>query len=1404
LASGAIASAPLAGAPSGPASAPNASHPAAHPSTSTTVAVKFYGTNSTFANFAPTSDPCGVAYQNFSNYAFNYTDNNTFVDCYGGAQNPSLLNLSNGNLGVAYSTYTTNETNCTVDQSQVVSRVGFQVSTDSGATFGAAQYLGNQTCAYLQAIEPSFGVSTSGTVYGTFVEENATNTSNTFGISLPTDYANRTADALGFTSSTNNGASFAPVSTVGAAGVANIARPQLAAFGKTVYIVYDALNNWTNLTLNQSMYSPYPASHPIAVDLVYSVDGGARWHGPYTLPGLNGSAGYSAQSPSISVSSTGELAVAYATDRSCQGSNFFFGCNVYQDAAVVATSSTNGTTWSAPMILGTVGETHEMGYDNDTAPSYWYDGYAYQFQVGPELTVAWSDISSSTLFAAWAGEYLYTTPYGTGEGESGVFSAASTNGGSTWANGTVAAPGYTPYYVDEYAYDPALVVHGGTAYLTYTDENESYCYGTSCNPFAEKFSYWMVNSTNGTFWGTPTYLTGDATDYYETEDSWDGYNNAIAYTSDGPVASFSQPQYTVSGFGYSSYTYPNGTTSNFYWNNETAQTDLTVALPWTGSTVAVNVSEDGLPAGTAWSVNFSGLTFNLTVTTLVLTGIPIGQLMYYSESGTPSGGYWAQYKVLYGTSGLGPFYAAGNITFNFELEYGFTLAINPSAVPDFYFDDFIGNTYFEWDHCGANCNYFSEPFPWFVPAGSYVYLGPGTVNSDPVGPIAFTGYGNGSSSVVASTTSITVNGPINETIWFGALGMYPVTFAPSGLAPTSTYSFQFNGTTYTANGTQDVTVPDVLTGAYAITNITATSATAGWAAYGVASTGGTVVVPNEVNVQLNFSSVDVAAPAGTVSFEAQGLALGDFWTMTFNGSELGSTTPWINVTAHPGNYSVSAAPIPASVNESSAYVPQGFGPILSVTPSTTYVVPYSATYRVDVAAGSGGSVTGAGTQWLAPGTVVNFSATPHTDYTFLGWSGTGAGSYSGLNLNASVTVGGAITESANFLPVPANRFDLRFNASGLPAGTWWTVTLGGVGYSTDASTLVVPNLYPCNAGAEGQYALTVPESFLNGSAGTRFLAGGYPGSVCTTGTTSVTIGFGAEYLVTPIASGGGGAAVVVAGVSSTGALWVSTGTTVGLREQAHLNYVFLGWSGVGPGAYTGPLGTATFTPTGPVAETAAFSAVVPPPPITYWLSVHTTTALAPNTSWAITLSGAGYSTTGNWINLTALAPGSYSFGVATTLAPDRLTEYTPLNVRPTVDLTNNTTVSVSFGISYWVSETASPGGSLGGATSGFTPSGHTLSLSATPAVGFDFVQWQGAGTGAYSGTNATATVVVTAPITEVASFTPLAPSTSSGTTSVGPGSVVVIAALAIVGLVVGLAVGYVVLGRRPPSTGGSA
>ncbi|HEV8049178.1 MAG TPA: hypothetical protein VGP88_01135, partial [Thermoplasmata archaeon] len=94
---------------------------------------------------------------------------------------------------------------------------------------------------------------------------------------------------------------------------------------------------------------------------------------------------------------------------------------------------------------------------------------------------------------------------------------------------------------------------------------------------------------------------------------------------------------------------------------------------------------------------------------------------------------------------------------------------------------------------------------------------------------------------------------------------------------------------------------------------------------------------------------------------------------------------------------------------------------------------------------------------------------------FLSWSGTGAGSYSGLSPNVSIVPTGPVTEVANFLvegycvhfPTASCQnysAGMNFVENGLPNGTLWSVTFNGTTLSNTTTTIsdanVTAGVYP--------------------------------------------------------------------------------------------------------------------------------------------------------------------------------------------------------------------------------------------------------------------------------------------------------------------------------------------------------
>ncbi|MCI4355027.1 MAG: hypothetical protein L3K06_06655, partial [Thermoplasmata archaeon] len=77
------------------------------------------------------------------------------------------------------------------------------------------------------------------------------------------------------------------------------------------------------------------------------------------------------------------------------------------------------------------------------------------------------------------------------------------------------------------------------------------------------------------------------------------------------------------------------------------------------------------------------------------------------------------------------------------------------------------------------------------------------------------------------------------------------------------------------------------------------------------------------------------------------------------------------------------------------------------------------------------NVTGGGIQWVAPGTVVQFSAVADPSMVFLAWNGTGGGNYTGVTASGSVTVNGPITEQVSFGPKPVTTTSSTSSGNGM-------------------------------------------------------------------------------------------------------------------------------------------------------------------------------------------------------------------------------------------------------------------------------------------------------------------------------------------------------------------------------------
>jgi hypothetical protein len=1345
-------------------------------------------------------------------------------------QSPSLLTFSSGRVGVAYQKETTVSDNTCSAPGATVARVEYASSFTNGTHFGPTTDLGNDSCAFLNAIEPSFAVGGATQVYGAFVEENST--------LAPWEYVARAGDGLGFVSSADRGATWSTPVSLDLAG--NIARPSVAAVGSTVYVAFEDLQN-SSATISGGVY-------PISVEMVVSTDAGLSWSSPVTLPGLGATEGYTAASPSVVVGSSGKVSVAYATDRRCistQGPT----CLEYADAIVASSSTDNGTRWSAPATVASVaGET--ACFSGACLPGY--------FQAIPEVEIAAAP-GADDLYVAFAATYNQGLPGTQNYNHSGIFVAVSDNGGAWQTTGVDAPSGGAA----ERFFEPGIGATPSTVYVTFLESNETpgaFGFANSLSGFVQTLP---VGATSG--WTTPTstdiqsFTAGGSVN--NTRSSFAGYSASVAVTSAGrPLIAFAMPQPLATSTAQG---------PTYYYVNTTTPTELVVAAlvePGDARSRTVVFNQTGIPNGAQWEFTIDAQVFYLRTPQIEFTNLPVDTPTmvgaYYL------GGYWTIVSSYFNAS-LSSYSFNRTVHFAFDVWVGLEFNTYPAANgPAWNLDPYPGwviqgvvlkstprvfvNA--EWDldgqeTCIFTCtttiynsvSYYSSatswnnfcyesicPWntPWYFPLGSTVQLNISSWNYEGLTPDYWTGQGVGSytGDMLGScfepgyecgmnSGNISVAGPINETLW---LADAPVdlsanlTVSAYGLPSGSVYHFDLNGAAYSAGATQSVEFPSAAPGTYQVTSVWASSPVSGYRYFGTVNDPDPFLSPEVTAINLTFPAlVDMAVPPSTVSFQATDLLPGTPWSLAFNGTTFSSTTPWINVTTRPGTFSWSIGDA-AAASGTAGYVPPTEPSDLTVAADESFPISFVPAYLVQALSSPGGLVAiGAGQPqsapevWVADGTLQSVTATLAPGYTFVGWAGTGAGSYTGTDLTASVTANGPIVESAAFQPLPGARFNLTVEASSLPSGVDFTVSVGNNSFSSNTSAIVVDNLWAwTEPSGAGHYRFSVPYAYLTGTNLTRFAPGAIPPVVGTNGTftPAVVVPFSPQSLFQLDAVAGGIVESTVGGAPQGTATWVAPGTAVTISADADPGYVFTGWVGSGPGSYTGTAAQQVVVATGPVTEVAAFALQVVPPVPRYSLTFTLGTTLPSGTVWTVVVGGTGYSTNLSSLTIPDELAGTYAISIGSATAPGGLEQYRPTSTDPAAyTVTGNHTLSVTFATYYWVHVAGSVGGSV---TPGdaYYLANSILYLDATPAAGEAFTGWVGSGSGNYTGSNATASVLVNAPISEVASFESSRTATAAASVWSNPDVWLGIGAAA---LLVGLVVGIVVARMRAPPRGPS-
>lgn len=553
---------------------------------------------------------------------------------------------------------------------------------------------------------------------------------------------------------------------------------------------------------------------------------------------------------------------------------------------------------------------------------------------------------------------------------------------------------------------------------------------------------------------------------------------------------------------------------------------------------SVTFTESGLPSGTSWSVTLNGSTTPSTTTTITFTEkngtytYSVGAVTGYTA--TPSGGSVTVNGMAMGVSitfsksisYAGPAYA---ITFDqtglpatdlWEAdvlpEMGSTLlfgqtSTGPStelAIPD--------GTYF-W-HVGTSVSgYAAVPsYGNLTVAGHAVTisisfelgyavnfteagLAPGTswtvtLNGTPSSTLApgnntfvvvngtypFTVSASGYAASPASG-SITVHGaPVLKTITFTALPTYTVTFSESGLASGTMWYVFLNGS-YGYSTAPTSIIFHVPNGKYPYI--------VGAAGYTASPSSGNVTVSSApASVSITFTVVVTYA----VTFTETGLASGVIWSATVGVSFNSSTAPGsINISVPNGVYpftasatGYTASPASGNVTVASAAVMEHIT-FTAIPPVPTYTVNFTESglplplWEVSLSSNyplfSSGfyctnstfsatslncSVEDGYYTWIASTFTANYTASPMAG---------------GLTVNANMSVSVTfVNSSADYLVEFTEGWYSIFGTGGLPNGSSWSATVGGMKQTTEGTTL----FFLETNGTTSAYTITPPSGYV--------------------------------------------------------------------------------------------------------------------------------------------------------------------------------------------------------------------------------------------------------------------------------------------------------------------------------------
>jgi len=292
---------------------------------------------------------------------------------------------------------------------------------------------------------------------------------------------------------------------------------------------------------------------------------------------------------------------------------------------------------------------------------------------------------------------------------------------------------------------------------------------------------------------------------------------------------------------------------------------------------------------------------------------------------------------------------------------------------------------------------------------------------------------------------------------------YPVTFRAIGI-PGLVWAVNLSGAFEAGNGSSPLTFL-VTNGTYNFSVLPVTGFVA------EPSKGVVVVNGGGVLVNISFSPSPPPVAVYNVTFVEQGLPDGTVWTIDLAGTYYQGYSSF-TLSEPNGTYDWSLLPVPGynSTLSPEPIVVRG-GPVTAYLNFTRAAVPPYLVSFIE-----GGLPVGA-TWWVqldssvssSAGTTVHFSALPgnHSFYV------SGPVGYRPAPASGTLDVVGPVVVEVYFTPAAAApAFPVNVSEQGLPAGEYWTISIGGFGYSA-TQAWITTNLsngsYPYSPGQVSGY-----------------------------------------------------------------------------------------------------------------------------------------------------------------------------------------------------------------------------------------------------------------------------------------------------------------------------------------------